>query len=114
MAQCKEMWQAMSELTGMARARSRRIDEINTECDALERRLDALREERSALGMAQALDTYTCHCVNLNRKMEIHDSVEQERRNRNGLQVGLVSETLSASRSCPDCGGTGQPRGQSK
>jgi hypothetical protein len=94
--------------------RSRRIDEINTECDALERRLNMLREERRALGMAQALETHTCDCVNLNRKMGIHDAAEQERRNRNGLQLGLVSETLSASRSCPDCGGTGQPRGQSK
>lgn len=87
-----------------------RISAINDECRELERRIHLLREEQRALMMVTALDRYRCHCVNLNSKMGIIDMVEQERRNRNGLQIGLVSETLSASRACPDCGGSGIPK----
>lgn len=76
----------------------------------LKRRSFAVEEELSSLEMLQALNRYTCSCVNLNSKMGIHDMAEQELRGRIGLQLGVVSETLSAARSCPDCGGSGVPR----
>ena len=93
--------------------RNRRIIALSNARHELRTRLYGIEEELRALHALAALDRYTCHCVNLNAKMGIHDMTEQERRNRNGLQLGLVSETLSASRSCPDCGGSGIPRSAS-
>jgi hypothetical protein len=51
---------------------------------------------------------HECPCVALNKDLDIHDMTEQIRRGRVGLGYGLVSETLSASKFCPKCEGTGK------
>lgn len=96
------------------RERAGRLAAIAEECDELKRRLFLLHEEQRTLEMAHAVERYCCNCVNLNSKMNIFDMGEQERRGRVGLQSGLVSQSLSARRACPDCGGSGIPRARAE
>lgn len=53
------------------------------------------------------LKTPVCSCVRLNKTIQIFTMTQQEQANRNGLQLGLVSETHSADLKCPKCFGTG-------
>lgn len=95
----------------MNEERRQRIRNLNSQADELERKRQRVLEERNALEDLETLEDHPCHCVNQNSKMGIHDMREQETRGR--AVVGyrsLVAESFTASKSCPDCGGTGKPR----
>jgi hypothetical protein len=51
---------------------------------------------------------FNCPCVRINRAIGIYTSAEHEMGGRIGLECGVVSETHSALRSCPQCNGTGE------
>lgn len=89
--------------------RTARIQEIDAECARLQRSLDTLYAERKKLMMLGKREEYSCSCVRLNSEIGIFDMIEQEESNRNGIGCGLVSETLSALKCCPNCSGTGKP-----
>lgn len=87
-----------------------RIASINDEIITLDRLRHKLHEERLALQRSIDFNHYSCQCVELNSMIGIYNMSDQTNRNRNALQMGLVSESLSASRSCTECGGSGVPR----
>ena len=94
-----ERWDEELELSRIRE----RIDAI----DAERRRLSARRQE---IEDARARQKFVCACVRLNKDIDIHGMAEQEVLGRYGLQLGLVSETLSALKACPSCRGSGIPK----
>jgi hypothetical protein len=91
-------------------SRQDRIREINAEIDKLQARLHTLFGERKQLSLAQSKEEYPCRCVALNGDIGVFDMGEQEQLGRKPLGLGFVCETLSASKFCPVCQGTGKPK----
>ncbi len=94
----------------MQTKRQARIHELRAKADKMRREVDAIYDEVHKLEMEQAKEDHPCSCVKLNGDIEIYDMVEQERRGRRGLGLGMVAETLSARKDCPVCKGTGKPK----
>jgi hypothetical protein len=76
------------------------------------READRLAGECKSLRQKIAHLEHTCACVVLNSDVGVWDIAGQQVARRNSLGVGLVSETLSASKDCLRCGGTGIPKDQ--
>ncbi|HYX21409.1 MAG TPA: hypothetical protein VFA98_11250 [Thermoanaerobaculia bacterium] len=90
-----------SESEELSRIRAR-IAEIDDERIKLLKRCNVLERNR-------ALRKFTCVCVRLGKDIGVTNMSEQEAAGRNGLQIGLVAETLSALKGCPSCRGSGIP-----
>lgn len=83
--------------------RRSRIRELDGEARRLWTQRSAVIAERDALELEQMLE-------DINSKMGIFDMREQEIRGRSVVGYrSLVSESLTAAKSCPACGGTGKP-----
>lgn len=82
------------------RALDKRIKELDHE-------RASLLSERERLEIIEASERFTCECVRLNRDIDVHNMIDQEKCGRNGLQFGLVSNTFSALKACPKCHGRG-------
>lgn len=91
-------------------SRQDRIREISSEMNKLQGQIHKLAEERRVLQLAQSKEEYPCRCVQLNGDIGVFDMGEQEQLGRNPLGLGFVCETLSASKHCPICQGTGKPK----
>ena len=94
----------------MSELRRSVIARLREERDGLNKRVYALNESIKELQLLEDKEQHSCSCVKLNRDIEIYDMQEQERRGRNPLGLGLVSETLTARKDCPTCKGTGKPQ----
>jgi len=70
--------------------------------------LDAAIALRRSIEHSLSEKRFNCSCVGANWKLGIYTSGDQEQRGRVGLSFGLVSETLSALKNCPNCDGTGE------
>lgn len=91
-------------------SRKERLREIDTEIDKIQSRLHHLFGERKQLRLAESKEEYPCRCVELNGDIGVFDMSEQEDLGRKPLGLGFVCETLSASKFCPICQGTGKPK----
>lgn len=89
-----------------------RIRALSEEINELQRKLDRLARERGELELFRNRLTHPCLCVRLNKDIGVYDMMTQERARRIPIGMGLVVDTLSASRDCPACGGSGIPRDQ--
>lgn len=70
-------------------------------------RLDRQIAELRELEKREATERFTCRCVRLNREIGVFTSAQQEALGRVWLNLGPVSDTLSAERNCPLCHGSG-------
>jgi hypothetical protein len=90
--------------------RNERMRELRVQARALQKKLDQVFKELTALKEEKEKETYPCSCVKRNRDIEVFDMAEQERRKRVGLVAGgFVSESLSAREDCEVCCGSGIP-----
>lgn len=94
----------------MSTERRARLDELRKERAQLNLKVEKLTSEIAQLDLQERREEYPCVCVKLNRDIEVYDMQEQERRGRNPLGLGLVSECLTARKSCDYCNGTGKPK----
>jgi len=87
----------------------KRIQELRKSARILQRQIDDLHDEISALELKQTQYDHPCTCVRLNKEIGIHDMIMQDTAGRRGLTGGgWVSDTLSAVKSCVRCNGTGK------
>jgi hypothetical protein len=93
----------------MMNARKARIQQLRAEVNQLDGVRSALLTEIKKLNLEQNKEEHPCSCVKLNGDIEIYDMQEQERRGRNPLGLGCVSECLTARKDCQVCRGTGVP-----
>lgn len=93
----------------MSELRRSTISRLREERDELQKRVYALNDSIKELQLLEDKEQHPCSCVKLNGDIEIYDMQEQERRGRVPLDLGLVSECLSARKDCPICKGTGKP-----
>lgn len=84
------------------------IKKLEVEKQFHQSKVDALVDQIAKLRFEEAKEKYSCSCVRLNKDINVFDMRDQELRNRNGLQLGFVAETLSADRSCQTCHGSGK------
>jgi hypothetical protein len=89
--------------------RAARLSNISFELKALADAETQLRAEQSQLLFEDEIEHYSCECVRENRDIGVFDMMQQQEANRRPLGLGLVSECLSADRSCPLCNGEGVP-----
>jgi hypothetical protein len=78
------------------------LDKLDTLRSTLIARRDVLER------LLRGKELFTCVCVRLNEDLGIRTMSEQEAAGRRGLQLGSVSETLSALKDCPHCKGRGR------